>query len=235
MLEDRSRELETGRAETGRPTIWDQVYKFMRCPKRQSCESAPHCWIDPDGQHYRMNAKHLTALVEYVAQYGMLKIHSDVPQHLQDKLRVEEREPRRKQAPRSDPPIHITNVLADHLQHVSQPRVEQGRVAYGNPSNTAQSLQLKNNGFLDDELQEYAAWPQSRVRHPTRKAEIGKALDVLNKHNFDLGLLFKDYEPDFLSKAGVSLGTARRMYCPEDILNFNRRKRPRLDLEGGGN
>ena len=38
MLEDRCRELEMERGETGRPTIWDEVHKFMRCPKRQSCE-----------------------------------------------------------------------------------------------------------------------------------------------------------------------------------------------------
>ena len=197
----------------------------LTCPKRQSCKSTPHCWIDPEGQHYKMNAKHLTALVEYVAHYGMLKTHSDVPQHLQDKLRMEEHERRRKQAPRSDPTIHITNVLPD--QYMPQAGVEQSRLTCGDPSNTTQSLRLEDNGFLDDELQDYATWQQSRVRHPKRKAEIDKALDVWNKHNFDLGLLLKYNEPDFLYKADVSLGTARRLYCPEDILDFNRWKRPR--------
>jgi hypothetical protein len=232
MLAERDRQLETEREVTGRQPIWKDVYAFMRCPKT-SCDSAPHCWIDSDGKHYRMNAKHLQTLVEHVAQHRMLETHNDVPRDLQEKLITEDRDRRTKQAPKfgpSLPPINI--VLPDHPQQSSQYVSEQGLVTSGHPSDAAKPMGLEISGFLDDALRDYAAWQQSRVRDPVRKAEIGKALDVLLQHNFDLGLIFEDQNPDFLVQAGVLLGTARRFCCREDILNFNgMNKRPRLDLE----
>jgi len=47
---------------------------------------------------------------------------------------------------------------------------------------------IEISGFLVDALWDYAAWQQSRVWDSVRKAEIGKALDVLLQHNFDPGL-----------------------------------------------
>jgi hypothetical protein len=88
------------------------------------------------------------------------------------------------------------------------------------------------DGFLDDALRNYAAWQQLRVRDPVRKAEIGKDLDVLLDHNFDLGLIFEDQTPEFLVQAGLLEGTARRLYCRDGILNFmEKNKCPRLDLD----
>ncbi|KEF50816.1 uncharacterized protein A1O9_13129 [Exophiala aquamarina CBS 119918] len=112
------------------------------------------------------------------------------------------------------------------------------KAGYASPSGArtvvifAKLMAVEIHGFLDDALRNYAAWQQSRVRDPVRKAEIGKALDVLLKHHFDLGLLFEDQTTDFLVQAGVLLGTARRFCYRDDILNcMNKNKRPRLDRE----
>ena len=180
-----------------------------------------------------MNAVHLRRLVEHVTQHGMPQTHNDVPLDLQHQLIAEDqqrRDRRENQASNSDPGIPPINiVLPSHPQQPLQYGNEQGRATSGHPSDAAKPLGLEISGFLDDALRDYAAWQQSRVRDPVRKAEIGKALDVLLKHGFDLGLIFEDQNPDFLVQAGVLLGTARLFCCREDILNFNsRNKRPRL-------
>jgi hypothetical protein len=66
---------------------------------------------------------------------------------------------------------------------------EQCLVKTGHPSDSAKRMIVEIDGFLDDALRDYAAWQQLSVRDPVRKAEIGKDLDVLLDHNFDLGLI----------------------------------------------
>jgi hypothetical protein len=235
MLVERDQEIITVQRESGRPPIWPGMYAFMRCLK-QSCDFGPHCWVDSDGKHHKMRDAHLKFLEAHIAQHGMPETHHDVPLSLQQQLMADEgerRDRKRQRGPNSDsglPPINI--VLPNDLQKLSQPGSEQGPTKSGHLSDAAKLMLVDINGFLDDMLRDYAAWQQSRVRDPARKAEIGKALNVLLDHNFDLGLIFEDQNPEFLVQAGVLLGTARRFYCRGDILKvMNMNKRPRLDLD----
>jgi len=96
MRADRVRQIEAECEATGLHPRWPEVYAFMRC-RKQSCESAPHCWIDSDGKHYKMIPVHLNRLVEHVKQTKMLESHRDVPLDLQHQLIAEDRERRRCQ------------------------------------------------------------------------------------------------------------------------------------------
>lgn len=64
---------------SGHPSVWRDVYRVMRCPG-PPCHLGPYCWQDPQGRkHYRLRTSHLTSLVKYVEQGGILETHDDVP------------------------------------------------------------------------------------------------------------------------------------------------------------
>jgi hypothetical protein len=68
MLAGRDVQLDAEEASSGRPSIFVNVYRLMRCPGHP-CRLGPYCWVDPDGKkHYKLFRPHLENLVEYVEQ-----------------------------------------------------------------------------------------------------------------------------------------------------------------------
>ncbi|KAH9205092.1 hypothetical protein DL95DRAFT_470884 [Leptodontidium sp. 2 PMI_412] len=70
---------------------------------------------------------------------------------------------------------------------------------------------LNISGFLDDQVEEYCAWQQSRVRKPHLKAEYQKACDVMIEDGITLGLIKRDPNPKLLTDQGVKRGPAEHV------------------------
>lgn len=91
MLTEQDSQIDAERV-SGHPSVWRDVYRVMRCPGAP-CHLGPYCWQDPQGRkHYRLRASHLTSLVKYVEQGGILETHDDVPGMVRDQLYAEEQQ-----------------------------------------------------------------------------------------------------------------------------------------------
>jgi hypothetical protein len=213
MLAERAVQLNAEEASSGQPSIWANVYSLMRCPGHP-CHLGPHCWVDPDGKkHYKLLTPHLKSLIEYVEQGHTLRSHNDVPEAIREQLYTEERQSveRRKKASSTSTanfPINITNVLPAHYQGPlgSSPA---GALAPNIPSISAHRLNIP--GLLDEAVEDYCAWQQSRVKKPTLKVEYKKACDVIIEDGMDLGLIHRDPNPEFLTKRGIKRGIAQHI------------------------
>ncbi|KAH9210262.1 hypothetical protein DL95DRAFT_308308, partial [Leptodontidium sp. 2 PMI_412] len=62
---------------------------------------------------------------------------------------------------------------------------------------------LNISSFLDDQVEEYCAWQQSRGRKPRLKAEYQKAYDVMLADAIALGLIKGDPSPKLLTDQGA--------------------------------
>jgi hypothetical protein len=208
MLTERATQLDVEEASSGQPSIWRDVYAVMRCPV-QSCNLGPHCWRDPvSKKHYNLRTHHLRSLIEHVEQGHTLQTHDDVPEYIRQQLYAEEQQGiERRQKPASTsaanfPPINITNVLPGQYQTPlgSSPA---GTPAPDMPLISAPIHRLNIPGFLDDAVEDYCAWQQSRVKQPTLKAEYKNACKVIIDDGMDLGLIHRDPNPEFLTKRGI--------------------------------
>jgi len=72
-------------------------------------------------------------------------------------------------------------------------------------------VRLDIPGFLDEHVEEYCTWQQSRVKKPSLKVEYKKACDVMIEDGMDLDLIRQDPNPDFLTKKGVKRGIAKHI------------------------
>jgi hypothetical protein len=73
------------------------------------------------------------------------------------------------------PPITINNVLPEHFA----PATQMERVS---SAEATVASHLDVSGLLDDAVEEYTSWQQSRVRDESRKAQYRKACDLTMEH-----------------------------------------------------
>jgi len=68
MLAKQAEQLGGEQETSGQPSVWRDVYSFMRCPG-PPCHLGPHCWRGPVcKKHYKLKTHHLKSLIRYVEQ-----------------------------------------------------------------------------------------------------------------------------------------------------------------------
>ncbi|KAH1971260.1 hypothetical protein KXV92_007769 [Aspergillus fumigatus] len=210
MLTEPDAQIDAEENSTGRPSDWRFVYERMRCEAR-SCQSS-WCWEDPrDKKHYKLRSSHLTRLVEYVKDGGVLESHNDVPSDVRQDLYLESQHQAERGAKRANnlpetgapyPPISI-NVLPAQTSHASVVPASSLK-----PSTSDERLVIP--GPRDAAVRDYCKWLESKVTDETYKADFRKACEVTLAHHLDLELVFEDQDPNFFIGQGVKRGTARR-------------------------
>ncbi|KAF4772737.1 hypothetical protein HER10_EVM0009053 [Colletotrichum scovillei] len=214
MLAERDAELEGERNRTGQAPSWERVYSLMRCPG-PPCNLGPHCWVDDNGgKHHKLMTRHLTSLVAYVEDGGMLESHSDIPSSIRELLYAEDQQrldrQGRSQSQAKYPPINITNVMpgSDASAGVSLSGHGPG------PAPTSASPQtptrLKISGPRDSALRSYYQWQCAQVLDNSFKAGYRKAYEVMVEHCLDLEQVDEDQDTQFFIDNGVKKGAAAR-------------------------
>jgi hypothetical protein len=223
MLATGALQVDAEQHSTGQSSIWRRVYELMRCPGRP-CDKGPHCWCDPVGKkHYKLYTPHMTALVEYMQDGNTLQTHDDVPEDIRRQLYDEEKKSleRHKKtttpSAASLPPINITVLPAPA-----------GTPAPDMPSKSTPNDRLDIPGYLDEQVEDYFAWHQSRVKKRAWKEDYEKAYDVMIKHGKDLDQIRWNPNPKFLIDEGVLEGTAERVVSDVDYW-FETTKRRRTE------
>ena len=228
MLAERASYVEAEEASTGQVSIWDSLYRLMRCPG-PPCDLGPHCLIDSvTKKHRRLKGHHMRQMVEYVQQGGQILTHDDVPQAIRDQLFVEEEERARRHkasAPTNSdfPPITITNVLPP-LTSQSVPQTADQTSVTDSSTQPSRRRRLKVFGPRDVALKDFCEWQETQVEDPGLKEDFQKAHEVAMAHALDLELLYEDNDPEFLVTNGLKRGTARHMVggIPEWVKRFKR-------------
>ena len=215
MLAEQDSQIDAERV-SGHPSVWRDVYRVMRCPGAP-CHLGPYCWQDPQGRkHYRLRTSHLTSLVKYVEQGGILETHDDVPGMVRDQLYAEEQQrfDRQRKSTKDSavgstcPPINI-NVLPTSS---SQPSVMTTSASTLNTlahSNPRPFDYLTIRGLRDVAVRKYSEWQELNVGDEALKADFRKARDVAFANGLDLEQIFNDQDPKFFTNSGVKVGIAR--------------------------
>jgi hypothetical protein len=182
MLNERDEQVGAEEAASGQPSIWADVYRTFRCPGHP-CQLGPYCWINPDGRkHYKLLGLHIESLVEYKQQGHILTSHEHVPDDIRQQLFDAEKESldRHKNKTSSAatvPPIPITITVLPAPGGIPAPDV---------PLESSLTDRLNIPGHLEDQVEGYSAWHESRVKTPEWKEDCKKARDAMIKHGVDL-------------------------------------------------
>jgi hypothetical protein len=97
MLAEREDQIDA-EVVSGQPSVWQDVYRKMRCPRPPCTHEGQYCWQDPVGKkHYKLRTHHMRTLVKYVEQRGFIETHDDIPDTIRDELYAEERQRIEKQ------------------------------------------------------------------------------------------------------------------------------------------
>jgi hypothetical protein len=208
-LEQLDEQVNAEEDSLGHPSTWRHVYNLMRCPGPQ-CPSGAYCWQDPIGKkHYKLNTHQLESLVRHVQKCFPLETHDDIPEDIQQQLYAEEQQRLNRQhkvttTPSSGIlPITMNNVLPKHFT----PATQTERVS---SAEATVATRLDVSGLLNDAVEEYTSWQQSRVRDESRKAQYQRACDLAMKHLLDLQQIHEDQDLQFFTENGVIKGIAQR-------------------------
>jgi hypothetical protein len=159
--------------------------------------------------------------------------HDDVPENIREELYIEQQSLERHQkasrtSASSLPPVNITNVLPAPSGQTSHLASVAGTPAPDLPSKSIPIVRLDIPGFLDEQVEEYCTWQQSRVKKPALKEDCKKACDVMIEQGIDLNLIRRNPNPKFLIDEGVKRRTAERVVSDIDYW-FETTKRPRTE------
>lgn len=205
----------------------------MRCPG-PPCKKGLYCWVDPIGKkHYPLNTRQLKSLIMWVQEGHTLETHDDVPENVREELYAEEQKSLERHQKASGTsasslhPINITNVLPAPFGQTSHPASLAGP-APDLLSISTPMVRLDIPGFLDEHVEEYCNWQQSRVKKPALKEDCKRACDVMIEQGRDLNLIRRNPNPKFLIDEGVKSGTAERIVSDIDYW-FENIKRPRTE------
>jgi hypothetical protein len=153
----------------------------------------------------------------YILDSYTLETHNNVPGNIRDKLYAEEQQSleRHQKATRTSvsslPPVNITNVLPAPSGQTSHLASSAGTPAPDLPSTSPPIVRLDIPGFLDEQVEEYCTWQQSRVKKPILKVEYQKACDIIIEDSMDLELIRRDPNPKFLTDKGIKRGPAEHV------------------------
>jgi len=226
MLTDRATQLDAEEESSGHLSVWRDIYALFRCPG-PPCDLGPYCWPDPvSKKRYKLQTRHLKALIDWVEQGNSVQSHHDVPKRIREQLVIEEQQRLERQpnvpanAPTPFPPITITNVL---------PSSHQPSIA-GSAESSTQSVAgrcdfgpLNIPGYRDVAVQLYSEWQQSKVIREDLKADIVKACEAALDDGLDLEQVYADQGPDFFILKCVKRGVARRFI--HDIPEWAKRQK----------
>lgn len=225
MLTENGIDLETEREATGQAPIWPAVYNLFRCPLL-SCDS-DHCWIDPIGKtHHPLNTPLLRDLVKYRQAKNVLETHSDVPEYLQEKIRLEDQQRRdrkrkaRAASPQAFHPVNITNVIPGHAELPSLQASQTGSRSSISPPKPVSALDIP--GYRDDAVQDYVEYLKGKVRNKKHRDEFEKAGKIVLDELLDLDQVYQENKPEFFTAREVKLAAAAQFI--RDIPAFVRHK-----------
>jgi hypothetical protein len=153
----------------------------------------------------------IESLAEYAQEGHILKLHEHVPMDIRQKLYDREKESLKthKKATTSvaNLPIPITITVLPAPAGIPAPDM---------PSKSTPLDRLDIPGPLEDQVEGYSTWHESRVKTEGWKAACRKACAVMIKHGVDLNQIRRDPDPQFLINEGVLKGTAKRFVSDID-------------------
>ncbi|KAM3066206.1 hypothetical protein ACMFMG_012110 [Clarireedia jacksonii] len=231
MLAEGALQVDAEQASSGHPSVWRKVYNTMRCPG-PPCKKGLYCWVDPFGKkHYPLNTRHLKSLIMWVQEGHTLETHDDVPENVREELYVEEQKSLERHQKASGtsaaplPAIHITNMLPSPSDPTSHLASIDGTPVPDMLSRHTPTDRLNIPGFLDEQVEEYCTWQQSRVKKTALKEDCKRACDVMIEQGIDLNLIRRNPNPKFLIDEGVKRGTAERVVSDIDYWFENIKRR----------
>jgi hypothetical protein len=116
-----------------------------------------------------------------------------------------------KKSASSLPPVNITNVLPALTGQAYHLATSARIPAPDMPSKYTPIDHLDIPGFLDDQVEEYCAFLQSRVRDPNKKIQYQKACDVILEEDMDLELIRRNPNTKFLTDKGIKRAPAKHV------------------------
>jgi hypothetical protein len=180
MLARGDLQIDAEQYSSGQASIWRKVYEIFQCRGRP-CNKGPYCWCDPIGEkHYKLNSSTMEELVDYVLDGNTLKTYDDVPQDIRQQLYEEEEKSlemhkKKTATPAANLPtlpitITVLPASSDQASHLvtSHARLPAPAIT----SNSTPLDRLNIPGFLDEHVEEYCRWQQSRVKQPKQRWSI---------------------------------------------------------------
>lgn len=163
----------------GQPSVWQDVYRVMRCPGSPCRLHSQYYWQDPVGKkHYKLLTHHLRKLVQFVEKEGStIETHDDVPESTREQLYAEEQQrlekrPKALEHPAGTFPISINVLPTQQSQPVSM------SPSSGQECGPLQASVLEIPGAPEVAVEEYTAWQLSQVSTDAFRENIRKARDV---------------------------------------------------------
>jgi hypothetical protein len=163
-----------------------------------------------------------------------LETHDNVPENVREELYAEKQKSLERHQKASGtsvsslPPINITNVLPAPFGQTSYLASLAGTPAPDLLSISTPMVRLDIPGFLDEHVEEYCNWQQSRVKKPALKKDCKRACDVMIEQGKDLNLVRRNPNPKFLTDKRVKSGTAEQIVSDINYW-FKNIKRPRIE------
>jgi hypothetical protein len=140
-----------------------------------------------------------------------------VPEEIRQQLYAEEQQrlERHQRGPNISssnlPPIHITNMLPTSSSQTSNQLSSVSTPAHTIQPKLAMIIHLDVPGCLDEQVEDYCTWQQSRVKKPALKLEYQKACDLMIDDGMDLGLIRRDPDPKYLIEKKIKRGVAEHI------------------------
>jgi len=232
QLHQRETQLDAEEEATGQPSITKRVYEVLRCPGAP-CNLGPHCWVDPvTKKHYKLKWHHFKDILRLVEEGHHFETQNDMPEKVRLDLYAEEqqfleRRQNDKTSPSKVQPINI--ILPESFYQSAHPGPPSLRTPAPDASTTSPPCKhLDISGPRDELTDEYIAWQQSQVTGTEQKTAYQEACKVMKDHCLDLGLIYRNPNPQKLIDLGVKIGAAEHIVY--DIDQWKQcRKRPRTE------
>lgn len=216
MLTERDARIDA-EYDSGKHSVWRDVYRIMRCPGPPCHHEGQYCWQDPVGKkHYKIRTHHLKILVKFVQGGGILETHDDVPEDVRQQLYAEEEQRLEKHekglnnsTTGINPPI-INNIHVLPAQSSQTSPISTMANTNAVPSRTSQADPIDISGSFEAAIEEYTKWQLLRVSTEIFSDNIKKARDITLENCLDLQQIYEGIDPEFFVKQGVKFGIARR-------------------------
>lgn len=210
-------ERDTLLESSGRPGVWQDVYRLMQCDGRL-CHLGPYYWRDKDARkHYKLDTKILTKLVTYAEEGHPLQTHDDVPPDVRELIYLVEQQDaeRRKLKHRASssgdlPRVNITNVQPSPYHPASA-------AYYGSPRNESEMAEpiwrptrISIPGPRDKAIRKYYGWHCAQVTDPNWQAGFRGIGDIIIAEGLDHKRVHAAQEQEiaFLVAKGIKRGIA---------------------------
>jgi hypothetical protein len=208
---------------SGLSSSWRQVYQLMRCHDK-ACKQGVHCFEDPVTQkHFPLTQHHLSSLIEFVNDGGILRTENDIPDWFHEQLKTEEKVLKTKSKDKGSSahggtcsPINI--VLPAQTLSSPTPATTPATAPDMPPSSTLRCKRLDISGPRDVAVKKYSVWHASKVDGYDLENDYRKACQVALENGLDLQQIVNRPDPNFFIEREVKIGTAHRFV--DDIIEW---------------